>query len=262
MLTGTLIILGFFFLHFWGSVFMQTFFLHRYASHGMFQLSRGWERFFYLMTYLFQGSSYLVPSAYAWLHRAHHAYSDTDLDPHTPHRSSNVFEMMWKTKKQYSAFRRGQLKPEPRFTGYVPTWPAIDRLGSNYFGRVAWGAAYSLVYLAFAPHWVFFLLLPAHFFMGPTHGAIVNWGGHKYGYRNFDTRDESRNMLRWDLVTLGELFQNNHHRHPQSANFAARSGELDPSYLAISGMKRLGVLDLTQRPLTPETPENAAPAAS
>ena len=86
MLTGTLIILGFFFLHFWGSVFMQTFFLHRYASHGMFQLSRGWERFFYLMTYLFQGSSYLVPSAYAWLHRAHHAYSDTDLDPHTPHR--------------------------------------------------------------------------------------------------------------------------------------------------------------------------------
>ena len=34
-------------------------------------------------------------------------------------------------------------------------------------------------------HWAFFLLLPVHFLMGPFHGAIVNWAGHKYGYRNF-----------------------------------------------------------------------------
>ena len=56
-------IIVFFLAHWWGSVLMQTFFLHRYASHGMFRLSKGWERFFHLATYVTQGSSYLVPSA-------------------------------------------------------------------------------------------------------------------------------------------------------------------------------------------------------
>ena len=46
---------------------------------------------------------------------------------------------------------------------------------------------YTAFYVAFAPHWSLFLLLPVHFLMGPIHGAIVNWCGHKYGYRNFDT---------------------------------------------------------------------------
>ena len=151
--------------------------------------------------------------------------------------------MMWKTKKQYSALRRGELKPEARFTGYVPTWPAIDRLGSNYFGRVAWGAAYSVFYLAFAPHWAFFLLLPAHFFMGPIHGAIVNWGGHKYGYRNFDSADRSRNTLVFDFLTFGELFQNNHHEFAMSPNFASRKFEVDPTYPVILLLEKLGIIE-------------------
>ena len=79
------VIVIFFLLHWWGSVFMQTFYLHRYASHGMFTLTRGWERFFHFLTFVSQGSSFLVPRAYAWMHREHHAYSDTERDPHSPH---------------------------------------------------------------------------------------------------------------------------------------------------------------------------------
>jgi hypothetical protein len=44
----------------------------------MFRLSQGWERTFYFLTYVFQGSAYLVPSAHAYMRRAHHAYSDTE----------------------------------------------------------------------------------------------------------------------------------------------------------------------------------------
>jgi|GEM_PF-4394043 len=51
----------------------------------MFRLSKGWERTFYLLTYVFQGSSSLVPRAYAHVHRAHHAYSDAV-------RFGNVFQ--------------------------------------------------------------------------------------------------------------------------------------------------------------------------
>jgi stearoyl-CoA desaturase (Delta-9 desaturase) len=247
-------ILIFFLAHWWGSVLMQTFYLHRYASHGMFKLSRGWERFFHLLTYVMQGSSYLIPSAYAHLHRAHHAYSDTDKDPHTPHRFTNAFSMMWETKHSYSALVQGTATPEARFSGYTPGWPLIDKIGDHMLSRLAWGVGYTLFYLAFAPHWIFLLLLPAHYLMGPIHGAIVNWAGHKYGYRNFDTRDKSRNVVLWDVITLGELFQNNHHRHAQSANFAARWYEFDPSHMLIVGLDRLGVLELTQRPLSGTRP--------
>lgn len=249
MLSGTIIILSFLLLHWWGSLFMQTFFLHRYASHGMFRLKPGWERRFYLLTYVLQGSSFIVPSAYAWLHRAHHAHADTEKDPHSPHMFGNVFAMMWRTKQRYSALAHGRARPEPRFAGYAPVWPALDKIGSNYVGRAMWGVLYTLVYVAFAPHWAFFLLLPVHYLMGPIHGALVNWAGHKYGYRNFDTSDRSTNLLPWDLVALGELFQNNHHRRPQSANFAARAFELDPAYPVILLLRRAGILELEQQPL-------------
>ena len=84
------VILTFFVGHWLSSVFCQTFFLHRYGAHRQFTMSKGWERFFHLLTYVSQGSSFLHPRAYAILHRMHHAYSDTEKDPHSPHFYSNA----------------------------------------------------------------------------------------------------------------------------------------------------------------------------
>ncbi len=64
---------------------MRSLFLHRYAAHRMYTMGPRTERALHLLTYLLQGSSYLSPRAYAILHRQHHAYSDTEKDPHSPH---------------------------------------------------------------------------------------------------------------------------------------------------------------------------------
>ncbi len=237
-------ILLFFVLHWGSSVFFQTFFLHRYGAHKMFSLSPGWERFFHLCTYVTQGSSYLNPRGYAILHRMHHAYSDTPNDPHTPTQFSNPFSMMNHTRDVYRAVLRGTLTPEPRFEGGYPVWPALDRWAGRWSSSLAWGAAYSAYYWAFATQWWHYLLLPVHFFMGPVHGAIVNWFGHWAGYRNFETKDESRNTLPFDFLTLGELFQNNHHTFGMRPNFAVKRWELDPTWLVIKLMARLGILKL------------------
>src|ERR1700749_1058066 len=97
-----LVILVFFVALWYLSLFSQTFFQHRYAAHGAFKMSRFWEKGFFILTWLTQGPSYLSPRAYAIMHRMHHAYTDTEMDPHSPSYSKNVFDMMWKTKVVYS----------------------------------------------------------------------------------------------------------------------------------------------------------------
>lgn len=220
----------FFLTHWFLSLFSQTFFLHRYASHKMFTLSKFWEKFFYTLTYISQGSSYLNPKAYAIMHRMHHAFSDTDKDPHSPHFFEDVFQMMWNTRGMYVGFERGTAIPDKQFTGNYPVWQSMDKFATSYFSRITFSIGYIAFYVAFASHWWMFLLLPIHFIMGPLHGAIVNWCGHKYGYANFDNNDKSKNTTPFGFMMLGELFQNNHHKFPNSPNFAKKWYEIDPVY--------------------------------
>ena len=235
-------ILIFFFGHWLSSVFFQTFYLHRYGAHRQFELSRFWERTFHLLTYLTQGASYLHPRGYAILHRMHHAYSDTERDPHSPLFEPNIFKMMWETKHRYDDFAYHRVEPEARFAAATPEWPFIDKLSQSWPMRIVWLAFYTGFYVVFAPSPWFYLLLPAHYIMGPIHGAIVNYAGHRFGYRNYDSADVSRNTLPFDFVTLGELFQNNHHEFAMSPNFAARRFEVDPSYLVIRLFAALGIV--------------------
>jgi stearoyl-CoA desaturase (Delta-9 desaturase) len=236
-------ILIFFIGHWVLAIFFQTFFHHRYGAHKMFTMSKAWERVFHLLTYLFQGASYLQPRAYAILHRMHHAYSDTEKDPHSPWQYNNVFTMMWATKKVYHALAWDRFRPEPRFEGGYPEWHAIDRVfARGWLGPIGWGTGYVIFYLFFATAWWQFLLLPVHFFMGPIHGAIVNWFGHKWGYTTFDNGDKSKNTVPLDAFTMGELFQNNHHKYANRPNFAVRWFEIDPTYQVIRILALLRII--------------------
>ena len=241
------------------SVFFQSFFLHRYGAHRMFTMSKAWERTFHLLTYLTQGSSYLNPRAYAILHREHHAYTDGPKDPHSPVNHPGFMSMMLATKTKYDNYAYRRTSPESKFEGGYPEWPLIDRLGNSWVSSLIWGVLYTSLYVVIATEWWHFLFLPVHFLMGPIHGAIVNWCGHRYGYQNFDNNDESQNTLPLDLITLGELFQNNHHKFPNRANFGIRWFEWDPTYTVMRFMAFIGIIKLARQPRKPVPTQQIAP---
>ena len=237
----------FFITHWYLSLFFQTFFHHRYASHGAFTMSKSWERVFYILSFITQGSSYMSPRAYAVLHRMHHAYTDTDKDPHSPKYFSNVFTMMWHTRNIFSKIYKKKITPETRFEKDVPDWPAFDKWTQPYITKIAWGVVYTAIYVLFAPSPWFYLLLPFEILMGPVHGAIINWFAHKYGYKNFKLKNTSTNLMPLDIFMLGEGYHNDHHMYPSNANFGVRWFEIDPVYYAVLLFNKMGIIKLPVR---------------
>jgi stearoyl-CoA desaturase (delta-9 desaturase) len=207
-------------------------------------MNKTWEKIFYIMTYIFQGSSFLSPHAYGVMHRMHHAYADTAKDPHSPTYSSGLFDMMLKTKDIYNNILNKRVQIEPKFFKGVPYWGFIEKLGDQWISRIVWGTIYTLIYIQYANYWWMFLLLPIHYLMGPVHGAIINWFAHKYGYINFEVSDTAKNLLPVDFLMMGESYHNNHHKLGGRANFGVKWHEFDPTYPVIKLFNLLGIVKL------------------
>jgi len=238
-----MIILIFFFAHWYLSLFFQTFFLHRYTSHNMFRMTPFWEKTFFLFTFIFQGSSFLHPAAYGIMHRNHHSYADTPKDPHSPVHLTNIISFNVATVSEYRKLVNEFMSGD-RVATDVPRWNMLEKIGESVFTRLGFILLYVLFYVEFVSAPWQYALLPFHIIMGSMHGFIVNWFGHKTGYRNFDEMsDNSKNTLPVDFLMMGELYQNNHHKRPNSLNFAARWFELDLGYMATLIFKKFRIID-------------------
>ena len=247
------IIIIFFVAHWYLSLFAQSFFHHRYSAHGAFSMSKGWERFFFIYSYITQGSSYMSPRVYGIMHRIHHAYTDTEQDPHSPAYDKSIVAMMWRTSKTYVGIMYNRTKVEQRFTKNVPEWNWFDLWGNTWVSRILWSTFYVWFYVAFAPSVWWYLLIPVHIVMGPVHGVIINWFAHKYGGINFETDNTSRNLFKVDLLMLGEGYHNNHHKYPSRSNFAMKKGEFDPVYPFVVLFNKLKIIRINgQKPLPTE----------
>jgi stearoyl-CoA desaturase (delta-9 desaturase) len=212
-------------------------------------MSWGWERVFYVFTYVTQGSSYMSPRAYAIMHRMHHAYTDTEKDPHSPTFSKNIFTMMLRTRKVYTDIFKGKMEVEERFTKNLPDWPAFDRWANSTASRILWSVLYIILFLWLASTPWLLLLLPVVISMGAFHGAIINWFAHKYGYINFKLKNTSQNLFSIDVLMLGESYHNNHHKKPSALNFGKRWHELDPVYPIIRLLAWFRIVKISKIPI-------------
>ncbi|MFD1293965.1 acyl-CoA desaturase [Lutibacter holmesii] len=232
------------FILWYGGLFFQSFFLHRYAAHQVFTMSKTMERITFILTWIFQGPSYLSAYGYGIMHRMHHAYTDTKDDPHSPAFDPNMFAMMWKTKNIYQDINNNRVEIDSRFTKNVPQWAKFDAFAGSRFSRLLWIVLYLLFFIYFATAWWQWLLLPLTFLMAPIHGVIINWFGHIYGYVNFKMDNTSKNLFPFDFLMMGEGYHNNHHKHASNANFGFRWHEIDITYVIMVCLNFVGVIQL------------------
>jgi stearoyl-CoA desaturase (delta-9 desaturase) len=212
----------------------------------MFEMSPFWEKTFFIFTYITQGSSYLSAYGYGVMHRMHHAYADTEKDPHSPKYDKTILSMMWRTKETYTDIFDKKVEIESQFTNGVPHWEAFEKIAHSWISRLFWAAFYITFYIFFAEAWWVFLFLPMHFVMGPLHGVVINWFAHKFGYRNYEITNTSMNLLPFDFLMFGEGYHNNHHKDGTRANFGVKWYELDLAYPIIKAFDFIGIIKLNK----------------
>ena len=207
---------------------------HRFLTHRGFEMPKWLEYFFSVLGSL---TSQGGPITWVATHRYHHTNSDGDMDPHSPRHGFWWSHMMW-------FVYRNPLFEDPAFYRRYAPELAEDRfyqiLGRYHWvpqtllglGLFLWGG------LPFV-FWGIFLRTVA-----ALHGAwLVNSATHKWGYKNFPSKDDSKNLWWVALVSFGEGWHNNHHAYQRSAKHGYRWWEIDTTYLAI---KILSFLNLAK----------------
>ncbi|MHB8659954.1 MAG: acyl-CoA desaturase [Solirubrobacteraceae bacterium] len=218
---------------------------HRLLTHRSFQTYPAVERVFAVL-----GSLSVQGSVLDWVadHRKHHAHTDREGDPHSPHVGhGSGLRGLWHAHAGWLTETQGQAD-WTRYAADLYDEPKMRRIGRRFPILVAVS-----------------LLLPTlagfalHGFTaeGALRGYV--WGGlvriflvhhvtwsvnsvcHFFGTRRFDVDDHSTNVLWLALPSLGESWHHNHHAFPRSAQHGLRWWEIDPSAMIIAALERLGL---------------------
>lgn len=192
--------------------------LHRLWSHKSFSTTKFKEILLHCFsTPLLYGTSI----TYAGIHRQHHAYSDTEQDPH-------ITRPWWKVvfyirNKNYSI--------EHKFVSDLIKSPTHRFIHRHYFKI---NAALLILLLAFTGIEFTGYFLSFNVIYNFVGAGLVNVLGHRpeYGKRLYETKDLSSNnsFLKW--LTWNQGYHNNHHHKPGSYTYAFNKGEIDvPGFL-------------------------------
>ncbi len=239
---------------------------HRLLSHRSFRCPKFVEYFWVLGGYLaFEGS----PIWWASIHRAHHRYVDTPLDPHSPRESWYMSYIGWTTKGKYEP----HIQPEKAVDlTNDPIYRFLEQGGSWEKAHILCGAIGTVFRLALLAcfGWPVALGCTAAGLFCLNVPLMLNLFCHipKLGYKNFEGEDDSVNVWWVAALTMGEGWHNNHHAYPGSARSGFKKTEIDPSWEVIKLMKRFGLVSWfneakpdTGKPAKPSKPKLAPVAA-
>lgn len=209
--------------------------LHRYWGHSAFEMPKWKERIITTLS-VFNGYGSIFP--WVMIHeRGHHKHSDREGDPHSPtkgfwhsfltwHRKQEYFDVVIDRKVLVSYIRRNYVNDK------YYTFLNDYHLAINYgvviavWALLGWEIAlYGIVF------GIWTTLLNTSTVTAFSH---MPW----FGYRNFETPDNSVNNRLGAILTWGEMLHNNHHRFWKATDNSQHWTEVDVSGLVIKGLKK------------------------
>jgi stearoyl-CoA desaturase (delta-9 desaturase) len=221
---------------------------HRLLTHGSFQTYKPVRWF---LAFLGQLSG--EGSALTWVanHRKHHAFSDKDGDPHSPRHGKWWSHMLWFMPNL------GQKWHNELLTRYAPDMMkdrmmvllhklflpthfvlGVGLFAVGYFGTPLGMGGENAVYYGLSMM-LWGLALRMVYVMHVT--WLINSATHIWGYRNYETTDDSRNLWWVAILSFGEGWHNNHHAYQRVASQGHRWWEIDTTYWVILLMERVGL---------------------
>ena len=229
---------------------------HRLFTHRSFETTRALRALWAIL-----GCMAMQGPLTQWVtdHRKHHALSDKEGDPHSPHAGHGdgvvavlvgLFHAhvgwLFRTKGMERGLQYGRDLYADRLVRTIDRlyliW-VVTTLGIPFLaGYAAGGGDVGRGLEAMVWGGILRVFLFQH----------VTWSinsiCHAFGRRPFRTRDESRNVWLLALPSFGEAWHNNHHAFPSSAVHGLLPGQVDLSALVIRGMERLGLAWDVRRP--------------
>jgi stearoyl-CoA desaturase (delta-9 desaturase) len=221
---------------------------HRHLTHRSFKTYRWLHGLLAIL-----GSAAIEGPVISWVadHRKHHAFSDEEGDPHSPHvdhgggvggalRGFYHAHMGW-------LFIHTQRGNKERFAPDLLRDPVVSFVDRTF---LLWAVLGLLI--PFALGW-----LVGGTLLAAATGLL--WGGlvrvfvihhvtysinslcHVFGRRDFETKDMSRNLALIAIPTLGEAWHNSHHAFPTSAVHGLGRWQLDLSAMVIGALERTGL---------------------
>jgi fatty-acid desaturase len=203
---------------------------HRLLTHRSFQTPRIVE---YFLTALGSLAGQGSPLQWVATHRAHHAHSDDDGDPHSPVHGIWWAHFLWLMRYEPSYDDKEQRDRLVKDLIHDPVHRFLDRfqlllpfiLSGILYLVGEWWLGEGLSWLVYGMFLRTCLVLHMTW--------LVNSATHKWGYRSHATQDHSTNLWWVALLTFGEGWHNNHHAYQRSAKHGLRWWEIDMTYWCI-----------------------------
>ncbi len=198
--------------------------LHRFYSHRSFKFKNSILYWIFTIIAIIAGRG--SPLGWVYLHRHHHKYSDTEKDPHSPKFLG------------YKLFGFDHMRSEEN--NKMEIFLVKDLMTPQHLFIHKWYMVIMLAFIllfAFINIEIFYFAWVIPAFAIQLSQSNFNYFGHIYGYRNFETKDNSRNNPWLFPIILGEAWHNNHHANPSNFSTTEIKKEIDPLTWIIKVLK-------------------------
>ncbi|MCA6600432.1 MAG: fatty acid desaturase [Pseudanabaena sp. M57BS1SP1A06MG] len=206
---------------------------HRLLSHRSFQVPKWLE---YVIALI--GAAALQGGPIFWIagHRLHHAHTeDEEKDPYSARKGFWWSHMLWILYPKSDFFDADKYFRYAPDLARDPFYLWLDK----YFLLLQIPVGVGLYLLGGWAYVIWGMCVRSVFLWHST--WFINSITHMWGYRTFETNDNSRNLWWAAIATYGEGWHNNHHAYPNVAKAGWRWWEIDVTWWAIQVLRVLGL---------------------